>query len=69
MRYEFNLDPNSKEVATVEEIPEFHDDIPELEYLDFGRDFRQVFEESDDMIGPAGALNFNDRPDLGDFED
>lgn len=56
-RYAFRMDPRSKEVATVQELEEpteveWTDDIEEL----FGRIFT---EESDDMIGPDGELDFN----------
>ncbi|CAB4188138.1 hypothetical protein UFOVP1165_31 [uncultured Caudovirales phage] len=61
MRYAFSMDPRTKEVATVQELPEldegtpdYHDDICEL--------FGQVYtEESAPDTFIDGELDFEDK--------
>ena len=65
-RTKFSMDPDTDEVATVEEVPDFEDDL-DMEYLTdhIKDDFERVFGED----APEGPLNFNERRDFGDFED
>jgi hypothetical protein len=60
-RYAFRMDPRTKEVATVQELPELDDDTPDY-HDDIADLFGQVYtEESEPDTFIDGELDFNEQ--------